>query len=249
MKNDFKKERTWLVRDKYAGLDIPEALALDLARLKSGEPLDYIIGWKPFLGCQIDLSFRPLIPRDDTEFWVEKAIEDVKSFSGKTGPKVLDIFAGSGCVGLAVLKNCPGAKVDLAEKSAKQIEQIELNLKMNKLRGKVFRSNIFSGVAGKYDFILANPPYVPAGRKLSRAVSDFEPKAALFSGPDGLRTIKKFLHEAPSRLNKGGTLYMEFDSGQKRALEKIFKLDGWLDAEFFRDGQGRWRYLIAKRGK
>lgn len=245
MVKDYKKELAWLIRDKYAGLHIPEALALDLARLKKGEPIDYVIGWKPFLDCHIDLSSSPLIPRPETEYWAGEVIKKIKSFSGKSGPRILDIFAGSGCVGLAVLKHCSGAKVDFAEKSAKQVEQIKLNLKINKLRGKVLQSDIFSNVTGKYDFILANPPYVPSGRKLAKGVAAFEPKEALYAGADGLVLIKKFLREAPKHLKSGGTLYIEHDNGQKKELEKILAKGDWAEVEFHQDQYGRWRYLTA----
>ena len=100
------KERAWLLRDKYQGMVAPAFLA-DVKKLEQGEPLDYVIGWREFLGCRIGLSERPLIPRVETEFWTELVIKKI----GQQPAKVLDIFAGSGCVGLAVLKHCPRAEV------------------------------------------------------------------------------------------------------------------------------------------
>jgi len=76
----YSKQIAWLIRDKYHGQK-PTATKLnsDLARLKKGEPIDYVIGWKEFLGCHIDLSKKPLIPREETEYWTEIAIFKLKA--------------------------------------------------------------------------------------------------------------------------------------------------------------------------
>ncbi|MFO7841490.1 MAG: hypothetical protein R6V48_04955, partial [Fidelibacterota bacterium] len=92
-------------------------------------------------------------------------------------------------------------------------------MKINKLRGKVIASDIFSNINKKYDIILANPPYVPEKRKLAKSLS-FEPEKALFAGSDGLYYIRKVLEQAQDYLKTSGTLYMEFDSGQKKEIEK-----------------------------
>lgn len=242
-----RREQEWLIRDKYDGrLPDRAVLALDMARLKKGEPLDYIIGWREFLGCRIDLSSHPLIPREETEYWVEKAIVELEKDKNKI-TKCLDIFAGSGCIGLAILKHVPNAKVDFAEKDKKIIDQIKLNLQINKIdkkRIRIIQSDIFSNIKGKYDYIFANPPYIPASRKLAKSVAGWEPKAALFSGEDGLTLIKKFLKQARCHLNEGGKIFLEFDSTQKKKIEEMIKRQGWLNYSFERDQSGRWRTLI-----
>jgi len=114
----------WLLQEKYAGKLTPRAKK-DIARLKTGEPLDYIIGFIEFLGCKIDLSKKPLIPRLETEFWAEKVIEEiVKPFAvaqaigsdesqaqrGKifNSLKILDMFAGSGAIGVSIMSRLQG---------------------------------------------------------------------------------------------------------------------------------------------
>ena len=169
------EEIRWLLEEKYQGkrtLIEPEgsseperpAFLRDLKRLKKGEHVDYVIGWKPFLNCKIDLRYKPLIPRVETEYWVEKAIKDLRSAS----ISCLDIFAGSGCIGISVLRIIPSAHVDFAEKEKKFCKQIVLNAKLNKItrsRYKVIQSNMFSKVRGKYDYIFANPPYLAESKK------------------------------------------------------------------------------------
>jgi release factor glutamine methyltransferase len=233
----WMREKEWLIRDKYAGERAAD-LTDDLRRLKAGEPIDYIIGWKEFLGVKIDLSLRPLIPRPETEYWVAKVVK------GDPRPKILDIFAGSGCAGLAVLKHWPEVKVDFADLDDRALEQVRINLKLNKLRGRLIKSDVFKNIKGKYDLILANPPYIPAGRKLSQSVASFEPRRALFAGADGLNIIKKFLKDLPQHLRPGGTCYLEFDTNQKILIDKLLEKLGYQNHTFYRDQYGRYRYLV-----
>ena len=157
----------WLIRDKYGGEEVVSRVTrsdfarrqflknieADFDRLEAGEPIDYVIGWREFLGCKIDLSSRPLIPREETEFWVGEVLRDRFSCTCPSKPwrsgdemgsrkteatcevafsstkndfsrplRVLDLFSGSGCIGLAVLKNIPNAKVTFGEKDPKLCE-------------------------------------------------------------------------------------------------------------------------------
>lgn len=222
----MEKEINWLAREK--GLS-----EKDLTRIKNKEPIDYIIGFYNFLNCKIDLSFKPLIPRPETEYWVEKILPELKG-------DCLDIFSGSGCIGIAILKHTK-AKVDLADKYF--LEQIKFNLKINKVKGKVISSDIFSNIKKSYDFILANPPYVPSNRKLSKSIS-FEPKKAIYAGKDGLLYIRKFLKQAENHLKPQGVIYLEFDSGQKKEIEKLLKNYNY---QIFKDQYNKWRYLRAQK--
>ncbi|MCX6724045.1 MAG: peptide chain release factor N(5)-glutamine methyltransferase [Candidatus Staskawiczbacteria bacterium] len=259
------KEINWLLKEKYFGKP-NKNFYKDIERLKAGEPLDYVIGFIEFLNCKIDLSKKPLIPRKETEFWVEKAIEEIgRVFCDrkKHGFSVLDIFAGSGCIGLAILrdfrKRLPAgmqAKVFFAEKNHKAIEQIKINCSLNKIkpaRYKIIRSNIFSNVEGKYDFIFANPPYIPKKNrnKLQVSVLNFEPKLALFGGSDGLFYIRKFLKNARNHLNLNGIIFMEFDGStgspqvppQKKKIEGLIKKYRYSNYEFHKDQYNKWRWI------
>lgn len=234
----MKSERDQILEEKYSGQECPEFFD-DLKKLKKGEPLDYIIGWKPFLNCQIDLSYKPLIPRSETEFWAEKVIEEINNF-GKV--KVLDIFSGSGCLGIAVAKNCPQAKVDFAEIDENLVLQIKKNLEINEVEGNVFQSDIFSNLEGKYDFILANPPYIDKKREddIEDSVLEYEPHKALFGGEEGLIYISKFLKEAKKYCIR--QIWLEFDSFQKESIEKLLKEYEYGSWKFFKDQYDRWRF-------
>lgn len=255
----MEQEIAWLKRDKYKMCDIQSRTNKnrfldDVKRLQAGEPLDYVIGWKEFLGCKIDLSSRPLIPREETEFWVGEVLRDRfscnKMGSRKTKTacevafsstkndfsrplRVLDLFSGSGCIGLAIQKHFPKAKVTFAD--------------LYPMNRKTIKTDIFSNIKGKFDIIFANPPYVPINKsKVQKSVKDWEPKEALYAGPDGLAIIRKFLKQAGSYLNIGGRIYLEFGYGQKAKIEKLIKQFGYGHYQFRKDQFGKWRSVVVE---
>lgn len=245
----MQKEISWLLEEKYLGKP-NKNFEKDVKRLEVGEPVDYVIGFTEFLGCKIDLSKKPLIPRPETEFWVGESMKSIKH----RRMKVLDIFSGSGCIGLAVLKNINNSRVDFAEKDKKSLEQIRINCRINnidKKRYKIIRSDIFRGLypsaslRTKYDFVFANPPYIPTKRKnkIQKSVLKYEPKMALFSGRNGLFHIKKLLSQAKDYLNPDGKIFMEFGSEQKKEIEKIIQKYKYSSFKFYRDQFGRWRWV------
>ena len=242
----MQKEVGWILQEKYSGKETA-GFRKDIERFEKGEPLDYIIGFGEFLGCKIDLSKKPLIPRDETEFWVEQAIEGMKDGQNL---RILDMFSGSGCVGVAVLKYIKDATVVFAEKDKNCLEQIKINVKINKIdskRYKIVQSDLFKNIKGTFDYILANPPYIPTTRKnkIQKSVLKYEPKIALFGGIDGLFYIKKFLTQAGKFLNANGKIYMEFDSIQKKEFEKLLKQLRYKNYEFQKDQYGKWRWVVV----
>lgn len=243
-----KKEIAWIIRDKYQNNKNHPDLEKDIKRLITGEPVDYIIGWKPFLNCRIDLSLKPLIPRTETEYWTEKALADINERDAED-TKILDIFSGSGCVGISILKNTKNVKVDFGEKEIKEIKQININLQENNLinqRYRVIKSNLFKKITDSYDYILANPPYIASEMigTVDKSVLDWEPKTALFGGKKGLEIINLLLKQARKHLKTGGKIYLEFGEGQEKNIAEFAGKYKYNDCRIFPDQFKRSRWAI-----
>jgi len=221
--------------------------------MKEKLPKAYQKGFTIFLGCKIDLSQRVLIPRIETMHWAKKAIGDIEKNNKPID--ALDIFSGSGCIGIAILKKIPSLchRLDFADKYQKAINQIKINLKINEIpkeKYKVYKSYFFNKIPKKrYDFIFANPPYVAKERisEVGRSVLRYEPQEALFSGEDGLKHIEEFLKKAKSFLKKEGYIYLEFDPQQKGRIEKILQKQNYSFFKFHKDQFKKYRFVKIKK--
>ncbi len=239
----LSQEGKWLLEEKYDGKK-SAAFFADLKRLEVGEPLAYIIGHIPFLGCRIVLDSHPLIPRSETEYWVEKAITEVKKVSN---PHVLDLCAGSGAIGVAVAIQVSGSAVDLAEIDPIHISTIKKNLEINNVAGKVIESDLFTNITGKYDFILSNPPYIdPVLDRTEASVKNYEPHLALYADNKGLELIELLITEAPSYLNPGGQLWFEHEPEQSEAIKHLANDAGFAGVVNHSDQYGIQRYSVLK---
>ncbi len=233
-----------LIDDKYDGsTENRHLLRKDMARLASGEPLAYVIGWIPFLGLRIHLDSKPLIPRPETEWLAE---ELAAHLAGRSSVSVLDLCAGSGAVGCALLKLHPGAQVSFAELDGKHKETIEKNLRENDLPdARVGIGDLFEPFRDeRFDIIATNPPYIPSGRKLEHSVSGFEPGEALFAGEDGLSVIRRIAAEAPMHLNPDGELWLECDAEHAAEAEKLVAAHA-KRTELRNDQYGRPRLIVG----
>lgn len=245
------QDERWLLAEKYGHVVSPEYLH-DCERLAQGEPLAYVIGHVPFLGARIDLSLRPLIPRVETEYWVSEAIREINAIKGDTPMRVLDIFAGSGCIGVALLLHCVQSHVDFVDIDKDALTQVTINCELNRIdttRYAVYASDLCNTLPPtKYDYIFANPPYIPDARvqELDSSVVAHEPHRALFGGGDGLRIVEKFLNDIVLYMHATTVLYMEYDETQRAILEEVCIKFGYA-FEFRKDQYGVDRYVLLSR--
>ncbi len=185
------KSREQLQRDGglYASPELEGRVRDLVARHLAGEPVAYLIGEWEFYGLPLDISSDVLIPRSDTEVLAGQAIEYLKTL-GEC--RVLDLCAGSGCIGLAAASQVSRARVVLGEWSDGALKICRQNIRRNGLSGRVvpMQANALEKPErslGEFQCIISNPPYIPAGdiEGLDVSVKDYEPHMALDGGDDG----------------------------------------------------------------
>ncbi len=244
----------WLLKEKYDG-EKSEAFFADCKRLALGEPLGYLIGHVPFLDTIVHLDSKPLIPRPETEFWTEKVIADIKtSFpsqsdhsDGVNRLRVLDLCAGSGCIGVAIARAIPDAIVDFAEIDERHLDTIKKNLVENAIdtsHTHIYHSNLFEAFSGTYQYIVSNPPYIDMDlQRTDENVLEYEPYIALSGGLAGLEVIQKIIEEAPKHLERHGQLWLEHEPEQSVAIRNLAREHRFV-ATTHKDQYGVERYSL-----
>ena len=237
-----------LIRDKYSG-DASLVTEEDRTRLASGEPLAYVIGWIPFLGLRLELSSHPLIPRPETEWWTELLCTHLKSRFDEKPFTLLDLCAGSGAIGLSVLKAFPHAQISFGEVVPAHAELIRTNLRINKLdasRADIRTGNLFEPFSETmFDLTAINPPYIPSTRKLDRSVTAHEPEVALTSGVDGLNVIRQIANNVSSHLRPHGELWLEADISNINQSAHLLMEGGATRTDIRTDLYHRPRLVLA----
>ncbi len=188
-------------------------------------PLQYMFGEWEFYGLPFRVGPGVLIPRADTEIAVEKAL---KLLDNIKNPKVLDLCAGSGCIGIAIAANRPDAAVTLVEKYPEAMRYLERNLKRNQVTNTVgVLGDLFEYTAdGQYDLIISNPPYVEADEmEHLQPEVHYEPDTALYGGEDGLMFYRAIVDRFADAVKPGG--YLVFEVGEKQAAAVSELLCQW----------------------
>lgn len=246
------KQRIYL----YTDFDlIVEPLELSLYReyIKkrvSGISTAAIIGEKEFMGLTFKVNEDVLIPRPDTETWLEKVIQYHRN---EQGLHVADLGTGSGAILLSFLYYCredTGVGVDISEKALALAEENGKNLKMDD-RVTWRRGDYLTALeeGELFDGILTNPPYIPTGdiRGLAEEVRH-EPMNALDGGADGLTFYRKLAEGAAEHLKDGGFLAAEFGIHQAADVVNLLKETGKFDSfEVITDYGGIERAVYCRK--
>lgn len=244
------KTRSQLVRDGQ--LYVPPAIeerARDLVcRHLTGEPVAYLIGEWEFYGLGLDITPDVLIPRMDTEVLAERAI--LLARAAGEGARVLDLCAGSGCVGLAVAANVPGCRVVLADVSEAALRLCKQNVRRNELNARVtcVQADALEppdAALWDFDVIACNPPYIPTGdiAGLDVSVRDYEPRSTLDGGADGLDFYRAIAARWGAALRLGGALLFEVGIGQAGDVGAILAQNQFEQIQTFQDTQGIGRVV------
>lgn len=217
-------------------------------RAKTHEPIQYIIGMADFMGEKFLVNPNVLIPRDDTEFLVRKAIEIINKNNFKTA---MDMCTGSGCIACIIAKStdCQVMGVDVSTEAIhcafSNMERFEL---FNKATFR--KSDLFSKIRDdeRFDIIVSNPPYIPP--KMKETIQEevrFEPDLALYTKDEkGLEFYKQIIETSPKFLNKNGYLMFELGIGQSQDVANLMKENGFENIKLVKDFSNIDRVIFGK---
>ena len=260
-----KTKRVSRKQDHLSALQ-SEQLQSHLQRLKTGEPIQYIMNKSWFCGMELYVDKNVLIPRPETEELVQWIIDDVKA-SGKdvfvrkameadetTQLKVLDVGTGSGCIALALKKIMVKAEVwgcDVSEEALNVARRngSTLNIRVD-FQGLNFLDEAQQKLLPTVDIIVSNPPYVPLKDKeeMHTNVVDHEPHTALFvSNNDPLIFYKALAGFGKKRLYENGSIYMEIHEDLGQDVVALFKQNGYSNVELKKDMQKKDRMVRVRK--
>ena len=235
------KTREEFVRDGslYASPEVEKAARKLVQRHLAGEPVAYLIGEWEFYGLPLDISPAVLIPRPDTEVLATKLIDAARS----AGPcRILDLCAGSGCIGLAAAANLPNARVLLGELDDEALKVCRQNIRRSNLTGRVTSMKLDAREKptrslGEFQFLVSNPPYIPSADigTLDASVREHEPRLALDGGEDGLDFYRAICEKWRDALCESGMLFFEVGIGQADQVLRIMRSNGFGDIQIVKD--------------
>lgn len=199
------------------------------------EPMAYIIGYKDFWKHSFIVNRSTLIPRPETELIIEKVLQ---FYQNKDLPlKILDLGTGSGCIIISILHEYPNASgigVDISKDALSIAKKNSKLIKVNN-RLKLIKSNWFDSIAGKFDIIVANPPYISEHENIENSVKNFEPATALFAPKSGLAHYYIIANHTVKFLNPHGMFFFEVGNKQSDAVSNICNTFGLEIIEIAQD--------------
>ena len=244
------KTRAEYIRDGQ--LDVPEKIAEAVQgyteRRLLGEPVAYITGEWEFFSLPFFVNSDTLIPRADSEVLAAHA---TMLLSYIKAPRVLDLCAGSGCLGIAVSKNVSDVMLTLADILPGALEMCEKNANRNGVIAKLATFDALKSPPEnlEYDMLMCNPPYIPEGEldSLDSSVRDFEPRLALDGGSDGLKFYRAIAAHWKSTLVPGGWILFECGCGQAADVRTILEAEGFSEIAQAEDTAGITRVVIGRK--
>jgi release factor glutamine methyltransferase len=237
------RERLLLDRDLLVSGPAVRAFQ-DAVRRRSveREPVAYIIGRRGFRRLDLTVDRRALVPRPETELLVEAGLRL------PAGAAVLDLATGSGAVALALKQERPDLDVSGSDVSDEALQLARLNGRLLGLEVRWLHADLLQGLEDRFDAVLANPPYIADSERaqLAPEITRHEPPAALFSGPDGLSTIRALLAALRTRA-RVASVALEVGAGQAAAVTELMRSAGFAEVELELDLAGIERVVLGRR--
>ena len=230
---------------RRVGPEGKEAFGKLLSRRLAGEPLAYVLGRREFCSRSFAVTPDVLIPRPETETLAELAAETAGRMKN---PRALDLGTGSGCLAVTLSLEARGCEVLASDISPAALRVAKRNALAHGARVRFVRSDLLGCFAeSSFDIIVSNPPYVSEAEyaELSPQIRNFEPRAALLGGRDGLSYVRKIAATAGRALREGGFLLLEIGAGQAESAGKAVSENGFRDISFRTDMGGVKRVVKA----
>jgi release factor glutamine methyltransferase len=213
-----------------------------------GMPVAYLVGHREFYSLEFAVNPAVLIPRPETETLVMEALRWLKPMEA---PRVLDVGTGSGAIAVAVARQHKTARVTAVDVSPTALAVAAGNAQRHAVADRVtfLEGDLFGPVAGQtFDLVVSNPPYIARSEfpALDAGVREFEPRAALDGGPEGLDFYRRIAADVANYLGPGGAVMVEIGATQEPAVRELFAAH--LDpGPGFKDAAGRPRVVTARR--
>ena len=213
-----------------------------LERLKTYEPIQYVLGKTSFMDLEFRVNSSVLIPRPETEELVKLMLkEDLDK------KEILDIGTGSGCIAISLAKNLPNAKVSALDVSEDAIEVAKENAGLNNVNIEFINADIFKYKSDKkYDVIVSNPPYVLESEKLlmKKNILDYEPEIALFVDDSyPLKYYEFIINFSKNHFNQNGQIFFEINENKRKGIENILDENDQYKSDFLKDSFKKTRFL------
>ena len=217
-------DRAWLITHDTDTLPLATAAQFEALcqRRRAGVPVAYLTGRKAFYGLELQVDERVLDPRPDTETLVDWALEVL---AHQPAPRVVDLGTGSGAIALALQQQRPDAQVLAVDASTDALIVAQANATHLGLPVHFHHGHWLQGLAGGFDAIVSNPPYIAAADPHLAALTH-EPLAALASGADGLDDLRSIIAQAPAHLAPGGWLLLEHGHDQADTVGALLHAAG-----------------------
>jgi release factor glutamine methyltransferase len=226
-------------------------IAVLARRRLAREPVARIIGSKEFWSLKLGVDSSTLVPRPETETVVEVALAAIgNKMAGSRPLQIADLGTGSGALLLALLSELPNASGIGTDTSVGALQMAQHNShRLGLVRAMFVACDMAAALAGPFDLIVSNPPYIASGEisALAPEVREFDPRAALDGGQDGLSYYRSIAASVPTLLKPNGVLAVELGVGQARAVAELFSTAGLAPSPPHADLRGMPRVLVASK--
>lgn len=231
-----------------------------IERRTKREPSQYITGEAEFYGFTFRVTKDTLIPRPETELLVDEALRCALHLAEKKPLTIIDLCTGSGCIAVSMALKLPESVIYATDISKTALKIAAQNASSNNVTDRItfLEGDLFAALDGdgtqarKADIIISNPPYISESEieVLEPEVIGYEPKSALYGGPDGLAFYRRIITQAPERLSEGGFLLLEMGFGQYEEIKNLIeKEQRYTEITVLKDYSGIERVIRGRAGR